>query len=348
MVTYAWHTMKKSKRSLSVPLQAREAIAQQVTGADGKPKQGVQNAMLKILGVQRPLVLAYLRRLRKRHPHANVVELARMAERDYLRTVTGTGAGGGAAAVVPGVGTVASLGLSAGVAVAFLEASALYAQTIAELHGIAVKDPEQARNLVMAVLLGDEASGLMAGVSEQLLAGPKGAAGWGAAFSVATGKGGAWSSIGKELQTRFLRHFAASQAAGAMGRALPFGIGAAVGGISNRVLGRRVVNSTMAAFAGLRSLSASELDDAVAGASPHLEALARNERERDMVQLESGRGAALGGASRTFGRRGAAVRDDAARGEVDAAVEAELRRRQEHGAWEGAIIRPDGGWPDPR
>lgn len=310
--------MKKSKRSLSVPLQAREAIAHQVTGADGKPKQGVQNAMLKVLGVQRPLVLAYLRRLRKRHPNATVVDLARMAERDYLRTVTGTGAGGGAAAVVPGVGTVASLGVSAGVALAFLEASALYAQTIAELHGIAVEDPDQARNLVMAVLLGDEAAGMMAGVSDQLLAGPKGLAGWGAAFGVATGKGGAWSSIGKELQTRFLRHFAATQAAGAVGRALPFGIGAAVGGISNRVLGRRVVRSTMAAFSGVRSLSAGELDVAVAGAHPNVEALAMQERAQNLRRLESAVGGPAGA--------------DSARGEVDAAVEAELRRRRERGA----------------
>ncbi|WP_147433698.1 hypothetical protein [Galactobacter caseinivorans] len=320
--------MKKSKRSLSVPLQTREAIAHQVTGADGKPKQGVQNAMLKVLGIQRPLVLAYLRRLRKRHPNASVVDLARMAERDYLRTVTGTGAGGGVAAVVPGVGTVASFGVSAGVAVAFLESSALYAQTIAELHGIAVEDPEQARNLVMAVLLGDEAAGMMAGVSDQLVSGPKGMAGWGAAFGVATGKGGAWSSIGKELQTRFLRHFAASQAAGAMGRALPFGIGAAVGGISNRVLGRRVVQSTMSAFAGLRSLNAGELDAAVAGASPHLESLARKEREKDLLQLESARGGTAAGASAAAG----SPTDASARGEVDAAVEAELRRRRELGA----------------
>lgn len=306
-MSYAGRTMKKSKRSLSVPLQAREAIAHQVTGDGGRPQQGVQTAMLKILGVQRPLVLAYLRRLRRRHPRASMTDLARLAERDYLRTVTGTGAAGGAAAIVPGVGTVASLGVSAGVAVAFLEASALYAQTIAELHGVAVSDPEQARNLVMAVLLGDEGAGLMAGVSEQLVAGPKGLGSWGAAFSVATGKGGAWSTVGKELQTRFLRHFAASQAAGVMGRALPFGIGAAVGGVSNRVLGRRVVRSTLGAFAGLHTVPAGELDRTVSGASNDVEGLAKRELDEAQRAIES---AGL------------------ATAQVNQAVESELRRRR--------------------
>lgn len=259
--------MKKSKQAVAVPRQFRQSIAHQLTGNDGRPQQPVQNAILRILGVQRPLVLAYLRGLQRRHPEAGAYDLARYAERDYLRAVTGTGAAGGAAAVVPGVGTVASLGISSGVAVAFLEATALYAQTIAELHGIAVEDPEAAKALVMAVMLGDEAAGLLAGVSDQILVG-KSMVGWGSAFGVATGRGGTWKLVGKELQSRFLRHFAASQAAGAVGRAMPFGIGLAVGGVANRVLGRRVVASTLAAFAATKPLATEALRSATSADDP--------------------------------------------------------------------------------
>lgn len=280
-VPYAGLTMKKSKRNVSLPQQTREAIARQVSGEDGKPQKGLQGAVMRVLGVQRPLVLAYVKRLRRKHPEASAAQLAVIAERDYLRTVTGTGAAGGATAVVPGMGTVASLGVSAGVTVAFLEASALYAQAVAELHGVAVDDPDQAKALVMAVMLGDEGASLLAGMSDQLVAGPKGPAGWGAVFATAGGKGGAWSSIGKELQGRFLRHFAASQTAGALGRALPFGIGAAVGGVSSRVLGNRVVRSTKLAFGSLSTLSPLAIDAKIAaGSGAALEAAALSEELR--------------------------------------------------------------------
>ena len=64
----------------------------------------------------------------------------------------GGGALVGATAVVPGVGTIASLGLSAAATVAFLEATALYATSLAELHGIRMTDPEKASTMVMAVM----------------------------------------------------------------------------------------------------------------------------------------------------------------------------------------------------
>lgn len=256
--------MSKKNTTTVIPQEARDAVARQIKGDNGKPAKGLQGAILRAVGVQRPLVLAYVKRLKSKHPDATAAQLALIAERDYLRTVTGTGAAGGATAVVPGLGTAASLGVSAGVTLAFLEASALYAQTMAELHGLAVTDPEQSKALVMAVVLGDEASGLLAGVSEQVAAGGRG--GMAGVLSAVTGKGGAWSSVGKELQSRFLRRFAATQTASAFGRALPFGIGAAVGGVSSRVLGRKVVATTRAAFDKLPTLNQAQLAGAVQAA----------------------------------------------------------------------------------
>lgn len=251
-----------------VPKSGRESIAAGL-GSGAKPSlDTLRTALTSVVGVQRPVVQVYLRLLSKRHPDADPVRLALYAERDYLRAVTGAGAAGGAAAVIPGFGTAASLGVSAAVTVTFLEATALYAQTIAELHGIAVKDEDQAKALVMAVMLGPEAAGLLARVGDGVSAGPKGRGTWGAIFGTATGKGGSWSSVAQALQGRFLRHFAASQTLSFVGRAVPFGIGCAIGGVTNRVLGRRVVASTLSAFAKLPAITQADLEEKVETAEP--------------------------------------------------------------------------------
>jgi hypothetical protein len=252
---------KSSQRSVwdALPKNGRETIAKHLGSGGKSPGEAVRTTLTTVVGVQRPVVQRYLRLLSRRHPDADAVALALYAERDYLRAVTGTGAAGGAAAVIPGVGTGLALGLSAAVTVTFLEATALYAQTIAELHGIAVTDEDQAKALVMSVMLGPEAAGLVAGVGDGIAAGPKGRGSWGAAFGTATGKGGTWKTVVQALQGRFLRHFAASQTVGLVGRVLPFGIGSAVGGLTNRALGKRVVSSTLDAFAGLQALSSEGL-----------------------------------------------------------------------------------------
>lgn len=226
----------------------KEKITAAVLGPDGKPVAGVQGAIIRAIGVQRPLVVAYLRRLQRRHAGADGPELARLIKRDYMAAVTGGGAAVGASAVIPGIGTAASLGLSAAATVGFLEASALYAQSLAELHGITTEDPEKARVMVMAILMGDEGSSMIAALTHQAAgrgAGP--VKGWGSVFS--TGKStGAWGAIGAQVQKRFLRKILATQGASMIGRAIPFGVGAAVGGVGNRFLGRKVVESASLAF----------------------------------------------------------------------------------------------------
>ena len=93
--------MSKKKRSGGMlPQETKLALGRQVSGEDGRPAKGVQAAMLRVLGVQRPLVLAYVKRLKAKRPQATAAQLIAIAERDYLRTVTGTGAAGGATAVL--------------------------------------------------------------------------------------------------------------------------------------------------------------------------------------------------------------------------------------------------------
>src|SRR4051794_24685154 len=107
-----------------------------------------------LMAVHRPLVLANIRRIRRSHPDASPAELIAILERDFLTAVTASGAAVGASAAVPSVGTATSLALSGVETAAFLEASALFAQSVSEIHGLAVFDPERSRSLVMALMLG--------------------------------------------------------------------------------------------------------------------------------------------------------------------------------------------------
>jgi hypothetical protein len=54
--------------------------------------------------------------------------------------------------------------------------------------------------------------------------------------------------IADRLKSTFIKHLAARTGAGAIGRLVPFGVGAVIGGTGNHILGRKVVNSARLAF----------------------------------------------------------------------------------------------------
>lgn len=237
-----------AKRSNPAVRIAQETAHNAVFDKDGKPKPGVHNMLLKAVEIQRPLVLAYIRRLQKKHPKATAAQLAGILERDYLRAVTGGGAIVGATAVVPGVGTVASLGLSAAATVGFLEATALYATSLAELHGIRLTNPEKASTMVMAIMLGEEGTALLGTLSGQMAGNGAGATKqWGSVLSKSMPMPG-FSTIRNRIQKAFLKNLLKRQGTALLGRALPFGIGAVVGGAGNLVMGRAVVANAKEAF----------------------------------------------------------------------------------------------------
>lgn len=100
-----------AKRSNPAMKIAQETAHSAMFDAAGQPRPGLHKVLLRAVEVQRPLVLANIRRLQRRHPHATAAQLAAILERDYLLAVTGGGALVGGAAVIPGVGTAAALGL---------------------------------------------------------------------------------------------------------------------------------------------------------------------------------------------------------------------------------------------
>lgn len=261
---------------------AQETAHNAVFDAHGNPKPGVHNLLLRAVEIQRPLVLANIRRLQRRYPNASAAQLADRLERDYLSAVTGGGALVGATAVVPGVGTIASLGLSAAATVAFLEATALYATSLAELHGIRMTDPDKASTMVMAVMLGEEGTSLLGSLSGQALGKGKGATqAWGNILARRMPSSG-FGSVRQRVQRVFLRSLLKRQGTALFGRALPFGIGAVVGGAGNLMMGRAVVANAKEAFGPMPDTIPGELN-AAAAASP-------DETERLNQPLEGGNG----------------------------------------------------------
>lgn len=205
-------------------------------------------ALDKVLFLQRPLVLAHLRSIRLRHPDASTADIVKILEKRYLAGVTSGGAAVGATAVVPGIGTGVTLALASTETIGFLESTAMFAQSVAEVHGIAVTDPDRARALVLTLMLGSEGTKLIGQLTKQLSGkGASQSAFWGELVTSSLPKA-AVGPVVDRLKSAFLHQLATRGSASIIGKAMPFGIGAAIGAGGNLVLGRRVITGARRAF----------------------------------------------------------------------------------------------------
>lgn len=201
----------------------------------------------RVLTVQRPVVLAHIRGIRRGRPNATPDEIIRTLERRYLAAVTAGGALVGASAAVPAIGTGASLALSGVETAGFLEASALFAQSVTEVHGIVVDDPDRARALVMTMVLGTAGSDIVKQLAGQAAGGGGKNVFWGETLTKSLPRTMV-GPIADRLKRSFLKKFAVAQGTNVVGRLIPFGIGAVVGGGGNHILGRQIVRSSREAF----------------------------------------------------------------------------------------------------
>ncbi len=223
-----------------------ESSKKLVPAAEGN--RFVVSGIDRLLTVQRPAVLLHLRGIRASKPNASPAEVIRILERRYLTAVTAGGALVGASAAIPAVGVATSLALSAVETGGFLETSALFAQSVTEVHGIAVEDPDRARTLVMTLILGNAGSDLIKQLAAQ-------ATGVGAGRTTFWGEivtkslpSAAVKQIANQVKKTFVKRFAVTQSTNALGRVLPFGIGAVVGASGNHLLGRQIIRSSREAF----------------------------------------------------------------------------------------------------
>jgi hypothetical protein len=193
----------------------------------------------RALATQHGVVVSYVDRLRSR-PGATPSTVIVGLERRYLAGVTAIGAASGGAAAVPGVGTAAALASGVAEVAAFVEATALFVLAVAEVHNIKVDDPELRRAVVLAVLLGETGSAV---VETAGVAGSK----WASVLSRGVNRD-VIARVNKSLMTHLVARFGTRQGALALGRALPFGVGAGIGAAGNALLGRAAIRSARRGF----------------------------------------------------------------------------------------------------
>lgn len=234
-------------------------MGEEIDGVEGVHPTVVRGVD-KVLAVQRPLVLAHIRSIRLRHPNDTPAQLIHRLEKRYITAVTTGGAGVGAAAVVPGIGTGTSLALAGVETFGFIETTALFAQSVAEVHGIAVDDPERARALVLALMLGGPGIDLVRQLSKRVSGGKLTLnKHWGDLITTSLPTSSVAPLVDK-LKPMFLRQLATRGGASVLGKAAPFGIGAAIGGIGNNVMARGILNNARKAFGPAPQTISSELE----------------------------------------------------------------------------------------
>ncbi|WP_313822015.1 hypothetical protein [Citricoccus sp.] len=240
---------KKSIISTIAGQKATDFALNRAVDPHGNPTPAFQKIVLKTVEVQRPLVLRNLNRLRRSHPDETPAQLAERLGKQYLAAVTGGGAAVGGTAVVPGVGTAAALGLSAAATIGFLETTALYAQSVAELMGVTTDDPQRAQTLVMAVMLGDDGRKLLRDFTGQ--ANGSGSGPLAGAVAAISGASGISDVLFQQMKRMFMKKFIIRQGAGMLGRLVPFGVGAVIGGVGNRAMGKSVIKAAQNIFGPL-------------------------------------------------------------------------------------------------
>lgn len=220
-----------------------------------------QSRIYQAISVQHPVVIDYLKSLRREKPDATPAQILKMLEKRYVTTVTLTSTGVGASAAIPAVGIPIALGLGVADLLFFYETSALYVLAAAELHGIEVKDAQRARPLVFGMLLGKKSQNKVSKIVLQA----SGAGSVDTARKVALGTVGkalpkGWGEVlTQQLPDSALAPLAtvlARQAlkaggkvgARTLGKVLPFGVGAVLGGVGSFTFGRDVVKAAHIAF----------------------------------------------------------------------------------------------------
>jgi hypothetical protein len=219
---------------------ASDALEGPVPASSGRG-QPILGLLDKAIGLQTPLVLRNIARARQRNPEATPAEVVRTLERMYVSTLAGTGAAVGGAAAAPAVGTGIGLALSAGETFSSLELSALFVLSVAEVHGVPLDEIERRRTLVMGILLGQSGSTTIGKVAERT------GQHWG---SQLVGKVPAATllKINKVLGRNFITRYGTRQGIIVLGRVVPFGIGAVIGGGANATVAALAVRAARRAF----------------------------------------------------------------------------------------------------
>ena len=239
----------------SVAKKSLDKAAKLAVNDDGTLHPHAQSLLSRLLSVQRPVALAYVRSLRRKHPEATPEELIVIIRRHYLTLTTSGGAAVGATAAVPGLGTTAAVGVASAETAGFLESTALFAQAVSEIHGLPVQDAKRANALVLGLMLGKDGKNLVQRFSKKNGGVDSMLGSWGATVTKQL-PSPLVDLLVRKLRKTFIRKFAARAGGSLVGRLLPFGIGAVV----NAQMARQVSGESKEAFGAAPTIFPIETD----------------------------------------------------------------------------------------
>lgn len=220
--------------------------AEAPTGKNGRPKMSAR-ALAQVIErssrIQGPAAEAYVTRLRNADPDASPAQILAKLQKRYVAIVTAGGVAVGAAATVPGIGTLSALSAAAAETVTFLEATAFFVLAVAVVHDIPADHRERRRALVLAVLVGDDSEHAVA----QLI-GPRRTSGGWISESLAALPLSSMSGLNSRLLKSWVRRYTVRRGALLFGKLLPVGIGVVVGAVGNYLAGKKMVRNANRAF----------------------------------------------------------------------------------------------------
>lgn len=227
-----------------------EAIIQDVLTADPKRLEeeagpigrAFISAVDKAVHLQSGAIRAYVHWLRRSNPDASPKEIQDVMAKHFRNTVSGTGAGAGATAAVPGIGLVTGTAAIVGESVLFLDLAAFYTVASAYLRGWDIKDPERRRAMVLTTLTGTQGVAIV----ETFLSDEKSDLPSKNMLARFSGPG---LQEANNILTRFaMRSLNKKMRRAWLGKLLPLGIGAIAGTAANRKLADVVITNAAEAL----------------------------------------------------------------------------------------------------
>ena len=217
------------------------------TSRSGRPT-ALERALDKAIAIPASRIEERVARMRRDRPGADAAELVEMAGARFRRDAGLSSGAVGASTAIPAISTGAAAALTVGQSAAFIASAVTYVLTVAEIQGVHVVDTERRRALVLSALLGKEGSEAVQGqlgLSSMF---------WAAQLLMQMPLPSV-KSINAHLIKRVAKRSAAKGGALALGRLLPFGIGAAIGWKGGRALANQVIEGAQAALGPQLALS---------------------------------------------------------------------------------------------
>lgn len=249
---------KKKSKDLAVRQEIDEALREDPTQLEkdaGPLGRAFIGAVDKAVQLQTSTIRTYVDWLRLQNPDATPAEIQKLMDKHLKNTVTGTGAGVGAAAAVPGIGLFSGAAAVAGESVLFLDLAAFYAVASAYLRGEDIADPERRRTLVLSLLMGTKGLAIvdaMLGDDAGKIPGKSTLAKFSGPTLANT------NSVLERIATRSIRK---TLRRAWLGKLMPLGIGAIAGTTANRKLADGVIDNVQSGLSAMPAAFASPLPE---------------------------------------------------------------------------------------